>query len=402
MKGEGIDLKKFFKAVSLLFLSVLVALLIESPVLASAKTATNSPLPKDWVANHPIKFKHISTGIKPLVVSNVYDPSQIKKAYGIDQLNKTGAGETIAIIDAYGSPTIQSDLNTFDQHFGLPSTTLQIAYPQGKPKTDGGWALETSLDVEWAHALAPEANILVIETKSASISNLLSGIDYATKHGATVVSNSWGGSEFSSETSDDSHFNHSGITYLASSGDNGEGGSWPAASPNVLSVGGTSLSLTSTGAYSSETAWSSSGGATSTYESIPTFQSNWTSIVSKKRGIPDVAFDADPNTGVYVYTSTPDEGQSGWFQVGGTSFSAPAWSALIALADEGRAQPLSSSQVLNAIYSTASTTGSSGYVTNFHDITSGSNGYTATSGYDLVTGIGSPVANQLIPLLTSY
>jgi subtilase family serine protease len=395
-------LKHFLKAVGVLFLSVLVALLIESPTFASAKTADKSSLPKGWVANHPIKFKHISTGIKPLVVSNVYDPSQIKKAYGIDQLNKTGAGETIAIVDAYGSPTIQSDLDTFDQRFGLPSTTLKIAYPQGKPKTDGGWALETSLDVEWAHALAPKAKILVIGTKSSSISNLLSGIDYATSHGATVVSNSWGGSEFSSETSYDSHFNHSGITYLASSGDDGEGSSWPAGSSNVLSVGGTSLNLTSTGSYSSETAWSGSGGATSTYESLPTYQSNWTSIVGQKRGIPDVAFDADPNTGVYVYTSTPDEGESGWFQVGGTSFSAPAWGALIALADEGRVQPLSSSEALNAIYSTASTTGSSGYTTNFHDINSGSNGYNAESGYDLVTGIGSPVADQLIPLLTNY
>ncbi|WP_100487331.1 S53 family peptidase [Sporolactobacillus pectinivorans] len=395
-------MKRISKAFGMVFLAVLFVLFTETPIFANAKAAASPSIPSGWVAHHPLHFKHISSGIKPNVVSNVYDPSQIRSAYGINQLSQTGAGQTIAVVDAYGSPTIQADLSTFDQQFGLSSANITEAYPQGKPSTNGGWALETSLDAEWAHALAPDAQILVVATKSASLTDLLAGIDYATAHGATVVSNSWGGSEFSSETSYDSHFNHSGITYLASSGDNGEGSSWPAASPNVVSVGGTSLYLAADGSYSSESAWSGSGGATSTYESIPNFQTGWSNVVGSNRGIPDVAFDADPNTGVYVYTSTPNQGQSGWFQVGGTSFSAPAWGALIALADQGRLQPLSSAQALGAIYSIAGPTGSSGYTTDFHDITSGSNGYTAKPGYDEVTGIGSPAANDLIPLLSSY
>jgi subtilase family serine protease len=356
------------------------------------------------MVKHPIHFKHLSSQKnKPYASTSsaVYNPSQIKKAYGIDQLSKTGAGQTIALIEAYGSPTIKADLNTFDTQWGLPAANIEVDYPQGTPATDGGWALETALDVEWAHALAPSAKIMVVSAKSASTANLLVAEDYATNHGATVVSNSWGGSEFSNEASYDSHFNHAGITYLASSGDNGAGGSWPASSSSVVAVGGTTLNLTSTGAYSSETAWSGSGGAVSSYESRPSYQSNWTSVVGSKRGIPDVAFDADPNTGVYVYTSTPDQGQTGWFSVGGTSFSAPAWGALVALSDEGRSTALSSSQVLSAVYSTAGTTGSTGYKTNYHDITSGSNGYSATSGYDKVTGIGSPIANQLVPILNS-
>jgi subtilase family serine protease len=370
---------------------------------ASAKTESFAAPPKDWKAHNPIHYKPISKGIKPKVVSNVYSPSQIKRAYGIDQLSETGAGQTIALIEAYGSPTIQADLDTFDQQFNLPDANIEVDYPSGTPRTDGGWALETALDAEWAHALAPDAKIMVVAAKSASTANLLKAEDYATNHGATIVSNSWGGSEFSGETSYNTYFNHSGITYLASSGDNGSGGSWPASSPYVISVGGTSLNTDSSGNYNSESAWSGSGGATSSYESRPSFQSNWTSIVGAKRGIPDIAFDADPNTGVYVYTSTPDQGQSGWFQVGGTSLSAPAWGALIALANQLRTQPLSSTQALNAIYSTAGQSGSTGYTTDFHDIITGSNGgYFAASGYDLVTGIGSPEASQFLPALSSY
>jgi subtilase family serine protease len=330
-------------------------------------------------------------------------PNQLRKAYGLDLLSASGAGTTIAIVDAYGSPTIQNDLNTFNQHFGLPAANLTIAYPSGKPNiTDGGWALETSLDVEWAHALAPQANIMLVVAKSASLSDLLTAIDYATSHGAQVVSNSWGGSEFSSEASLDSHFQHSGVVYLASSGDSGAGASWPASSPYVVSVGGTTLNVDSNGNYLGETAWSGSGGGSSAYETRPSYQNNWTSIVGNYRGIPDVSFDADPNTGVAVYDSTPYQGSSGWFVVGGTSLSAPCWAAQVALADQGRSTPFDSLSFLSAVYNLAGTTGSSGYTANYHDITQGNNGgYTAVAGYDMVTGIGSPKDNQLIPDLIS-
>lgn len=288
---------------------------------------------------------------------------------GSPQLTATGKGQTIAIVDAYGSRTIQNDLNVFDQQFGLPAATVTIAYPNGKPvKNDSGWALETSLDVEWAHSIAPDAKILLVVAKSASTSNLVSAIDYATSHGATVVSNSWGGSEFSSEASYDSHFQHTGVVYLASSGDNGYGTSWPAVSPYVVSVGGNS-----------------------TYESEPSYQSSWQS--SGKRGVPDVASDADPNTGAAVYDSTRYQGQKGWYVVGGTSWSSPTWAAIFALADEGRTAPITGG--LSQIYSVAN----SNYAGNYFDVTTGNNGVAATTGYDYVSGIGSPVGQNLVPAL---
>ncbi|PKR85503.1 S53 family peptidase [Heyndrickxia camelliae] len=395
-------MKKLLRKAEFSFAAALVSFgVFAATSSASAQTVSSPKKIDSVVAHNPIHFKHNSGHAKPNAVSGIFNPTDIKKAYGIDQLNRTGKGQTIALVEAYGSPTIVNDLQVFNQQFGLPAANIEVVYPQGKPNTDGGWALETALDVEWAHALAPDAKIMVVSAKSASISDLLVAEDYATSHGATVVSNSWGGSEFSGEASYDSHFNHAGITYLASSGDNGQGSSWPASSPNVVAVGGTTLNVTSNGDYSSESAWSGSGGALSSYETRPAYQSNWTNVVGSKRGIPDVSFDADPNTGVYVYTSTRNQGQQGWFQVGGTSFSAPAWGALIALANEGHSQSLSSSEVLNKVYSLAGTTGSTGYRTNYHDITTGSNGYAAQAGYDVVTGIGSPIANQLVPVLNT-
>lgn len=352
---------------------------------------------KGWEAHPPIHVKKSTT-----TAPSGYIPSQIKTAYGINQLTATGNGQTIAIVDAYGSPTITNDLSVFCQQFSLPAANLTIAYPGGKPRNNSGWALETSLDVEWAHSIAPDAKILLVVAKSASTSDLLTAIDYATSQGAQVVSNSWGGSEFSSEASYESHFQHSGTVYVASSGDSGSGVEWPAASLNVLAVGGTTLNVDSNGNYVSETAWSGSGGGLSAYMSMPSYQSNWSNIVGSHRGVPDVALDADPNTGVAVYDTTSYYGQSGWFEVGGTSFSAPTWAAMIALADQGRTSPLTSINATTDLYNFAGTTGSTGYATNYHDITQGSNGgYTAQAGYDLVTGIGSPQSNNLIPNLTN-
>lgn len=363
--------------------------------IAPQVSASQKPV---WEAHPPIHVKGNATS----TYQAGYQPSQVKSAYGVSQLSYTGAGQTIAIIDAYGSPTIQNDLNTFDTQFGLPSTTVTVAYPNGKPsRTDGGWALESSLDVEWAHALAPDAKIMLVVAKSASTSNLLSAIQYATDHGAQVVSNSWGGSEFSNEANDDTYFEHTGVVYTASAGDSGAQAEWPAASPYVLSVGGTSLTINANGSYGGETAWSSSGGDQSSYELRPVYQNNWTSVVGSQRGIPDIAWDADPNTGVSVYDSTSDQGQSGWFEVGGTSVGAPSWAAMIALADQGRTTPLSNSDVMTQLYTLAGTVGSTGYSTDFHDITSGSNGNNALPGYDLVTGIGSLQANNLIPALVT-
>ena len=383
----------------------LILLAAGGTAASAAASGTGAAHKPQWVATPPFRVRGSATA----TYQSGYAPAQIRDAYGLNQISETGAGETIAIVDAYGSPTIQSDVATFDSQFNLPAVNLTIAYPSGKPnKTDGGWALETSLDVEWAHAIAPGAHILLVVAPSASTSDLVAAIDYATSQGAQVVSNSWGGSEFSSETSYDSHFQHAGVVYVASAGDTGGAIEWPAASPYVLGVGGTTLTVNGTsGAYSygGETAWSSSGGGLSQYESRPAYQNNWQSVVGSQRGIPDIAWDANPSTGVAVYDSTRYEGQSGWYEVGGTSVGSPSWSALVALVDQGRVTPLSTESgtgnILNDLYTLAGATGSAGYTADFHDITGGSNGNPALPGYDLVTGIGSPQAQNLVPALIS-
>jgi len=372
-----------------------LAMLISLAAISSVQYAQAGT--EDWVAHPPFHIKRNSTS-GPIG----YNPAEIRMGYGLNQISATGTGQTIAIVDAYGSQTIQGDLAAFCHQFGLPSANLTIAYPEGKPRKNGGWALETSLDVEWAHAIAPGSNILLVVAKTSSLSNLIKAINYASSHGVKVVSNSWGGSEFSGEDSYDSGFQHAGIVYVASSGDNGAGVEWPAASPYVLSVGGTTLNLDSSGNYLSETAWSGSGGGLSGYEAVPSYQGNWINIVDSSRGVPDVAWDADPSTGVAVYDSTPYNGQSGWFELGGSSFGAPSWAAMIALADQGRGTSLTSFEAITRLYNAAGTIGSVGYPTYYHDITQGRNGlYSAQAGYDLVTGIGSPQANKLIPVLTN-
>ncbi len=350
-----------------------------------------------------------------------YIPIQIWDAYqytsnGVYNTS-FGSGETIAIIDAYGSPTISSDVNTFDQQFGLPAINLQIVQPFGKVSRNSGWALETSLDVEWAHAMAPAAKIVLIETPSASNTYLINdAVNYAynTTH-ANVVSMSWGEAESQVSASSLAQF-HSIFSYVAShgvilmgaSGDNGakDGTSsptvdYPAADPAVVGAGGTTLVInnptSSGGSWGTEYAWNSSGGGVSAYFSEPSYQSS-AGISLSGRGVPDVSYDANPNTGVWVYDSTVYQGLKGWIQVGGTSAAAPQWAAIFA--DAQAIQGYSSinggnvHQLLYSIYN------SNNYGTAFHDITVGYNGaYSAGTGYDEVTGIGSPIVYQLIPLL---
>jgi len=320
-------------------------------------------------------------GLDPL------SPSQIIGAYNLYS-STGGAGTTIAIVDAYDDPTIAADLVTFSAHFGLPAANFVEHKMATSISANSGWALEISLDVEWAHAIAPNATILLVEATSNSLANLLAAVSYATNYpGVKAVSMSWGGSEFSTEASYDSYFSAAKITFFASSGDNGAGVIWPSSSPNVVGVGGTTLNLGSNGAVTSETAWSGSGGGVSAYEIIPTYQANY-GLTYARRAVPDVSYDADPNTGVYVYDSTPYQGSSGWWDVGGTSVGAPQWAAIQALG-------LSANNA--NFYQDAV---SAAYASYFRDITSGSNGYPAGPGYDLVTGLGSPVTTSFMPSTT--
>lgn len=362
-----------------------------APLAVWSQSATGSlNRPEGWEARPPLHFRPAFSSAPA-----GYAPVQLAHAYGFDKITGNGGGQTIAIVDAYGSGTIQNDLNIFCATYGLPATTVQILYPGGKPRrSNSGWALETSLDVEWAHAMAPGARILLVVAKTASFSDLLAAVDAAVNAGAKQVSMSWGGNEFSSETSYDYHFNVAGVTFTASSGDSGSGVEWPAASPYVVGVGGTTLSLDGSGNVLSETAWSGSGGGISAYETRPGFQNGWQS--ASGRGIPDVSYDADPNTGVSVYIGNYN-GSSGWVTVGGTSAGAPQWAALFALANAARSASLSATDI------TVYTLANANYAGDFRDITSGSNGgFSALTRYDFVTGLGSPLAGSLVPALRNY
>jgi hypothetical protein len=359
-----------------------------------------------------------------------YVPAQILHAYGFDQLSLDGTGQTIAIVDAFHDPNIEKDLATFDRQFGLPDPpSFRVLDQNGNPASgaiptdpSGGWEVEESLDVEWAHAIAPKANIILVEANSPSSSDLLAAVDTARNaKGVVAISMSWGGGEWSGEGSFDSHFTtpagHNGVTFLASSGDNGTPAGWPAVSPNVVSVGGTTLNLDASNNRNGEVAWRGSGGGYSSFYKEPAYESTYaaspyvqntlgnTVLLNSRRGNPDVSYDADPNTGFAVYDSYPYQGAPlDWVDVGGTSASAPQWAGLIALVDQGRGAALGSldglTQTLPALYQLGAN--SATYGNDFFDVTLGSNGQATRAGYDLVTGLGSPRANNLIPDLEKY
>ncbi len=328
-------------------------------------------------------------------VPTVLTPAQVRHAYGFDQLPYDGSGQTIALVLAHDNPTAAQDLRTFDRQFGLPDPTLLKATQGSRVSYDPGWALESSLDVEWAHAIAPRATLLLVEAASTSLSDLMSAVDYARHYpGVSVVSMSWGANEFPGENQLDGLFTtpagHTGVTFVAASGDTGGQTIYPSTSPNVVAVGGTSLTV-STGGYVRETGWNGSGGGASSFEAVPSYQAGTQAF--GRRTTPDVAYNADPNTGMLVVSG------GSWYGVGGTSAGAPQWAGLFALVDQGLAkqgaQPLDGrTQALPALYTLAR----SHYAADFHDVTAGrAGGFTANAGYDLVTGLGSPVANNLIP-----
>jgi kumamolisin len=296
-----------------------------------------------------------------------------------------GGARMIAIVDAYNAPNAANDLVAFSLQFGLPPASFQVVYATGvQPAYDMGWEFEESLDVQWAHAMAPEAKIVLVEAASNSFSDLMTAEDVASKMvaaaGGGEVSNSWGGGEFSGETTYDSHFLRAGVVFLASAGDY-PGTSWPGSSPNVVSAGGTTVRRSpSTGGFLSESPWDSASGGASVLESRPSYQSKLSATVGNYRGVPDLSFDSNPVTGVWVY----DSSVGGWNVVGGTSVASPSLAGIINLAGSFYT---SSNAELTAIY------GKIGVATDFTDITSGYcgpyAGYTAGTGWDFCTGVGS-------------
>jgi kumamolisin len=339
--------------------------------------------------NHAVKAK-AATGTPTGLI-----PSQIINAYALSP----AGSETIYIIDAFHYPTALNDFNVFSAAFGLPPETstnpfagsnkvFQVVYANGsQPPNNCGWAQESALDIEWAHAMAPNAKIVLVEAASNSFVDLLAAVDLADADPfAREVSMSWGGSEFSSETSFDSHFNvpGNGIVYTAASGDTGGKTIYPGVSPFIVSAGGTRLTVDSAGNRISETGWSGSGGGKSAYELRPSYQNVISGIVGSRRGVPDWSFDADPQTGVSVYDSTPcGTSGAGWLVFGGTSVSSPALAGII----NSGGNNADSGTELSLLYGNIVTATAA---VNFFDITSGRAGkQRAGSGWDFVTGIGS-------------
>jgi subtilase family serine protease len=353
-----------------------------------------------------------------------YSPQAIQQAYGVSSLLSSGTngkGETIAIVDASYDPNIQGDAKAFNSQFNLPQfnqpggPTLKVVTTGGGPATaslgeNANWAAETALDVEWAHSIAPDANILLVEApltvnQTLQLNDLSGAVKYAASvPGVVTVSMSWGFTEFPGESgaSYDGVLTNPKVTYVAASGDSSAffGPIWPATSPYVLAVGGTNLQTTVSGGqtvYASETGWFGSGGGFASFEGEPSFQTN-TVGPTGSRLTPDVSFDANPNTGVAIYDSF--QRSTPWLEVGGTSVGTPVWAAIVTLADQQKGgTPLGTYQVETTLYNTLNN--STTYNKDFHDITSGYNGYSAGPGYDLVTGLGSPKVNAIVPLLAS-
>ena len=244
-----------------------------------------------------------------------------------------GGSRAIAIVDAYHYPNAMADLKYFSAQFGLPVPTasgFQVVFASGwQPARDPGWELEMALDVQMAHAMAPNAKLYLVEAASNSDSDLLAAVDKAAQlvasAGGGEVSMSWGGAEFPGETNYDSHFQKSGVIFLASTGDS-PGVEWPSASANVVAVGGTSLSR-QLGSFTflHHASWADGGGGISSYVARPSYQLAIAGIVGAMRGVPDIAAVADPTTGVWVF----DSGNGGWFTVGGTSVSAPLLAGIV-------------------------------------------------------------------------
>jgi subtilase family serine protease len=321
-----------------------------------------------------------------------YGPAEFHGAYNLPTTSSGGL-QTIGIVDAYRDPTIRNDLTVYSNTLGIPDLPT-CASPSDKsacfvqvnqnggsnlPRADSGWALEIALDVETAHEICQNCKIVLVETKNNFLSSLAAGVNTAANLGANAISNSYSGGE---SATDNSAYDHPGIAITASTGDNGYGVGYPATSPHVVAVGGTTLNLGAGNTYGSESVWNGAGSGCSAYFTQQPWQAGLTAC-GTKRGIADVSADADPATGASVYDTPSYQGQTGWFKVGGTSLSAPLVAAVYALA--GNAS--SASYPASIPYANTSS---------LHDVTTGSNGSCGTimcngaAGYDGPTGVGTP------------
>jgi subtilase family serine protease len=371
-------------------------LLISAAFAASAQAESNKPVCPGPAHNGAARcHAHVVTDdkgkplAKPQPSQAALAPADLRSAYGLTSISASGgSGRTIAIVDAYHYPTAEADLATYRSNYGLPPCTKasgcfkQVDQNGGTnyPAVDAGWAQEAALDIDMASAICPNCKIILVEANSAYLTDLGASVNRAVSMGANVVSNSYGGGEYSSETADENtYYNHPNVAITVSSGDSGYGPEFPAASRYVTAVGGTSLRKATNARGWTETAWSGAGSGCSRYVVKPTWQSD---TGCANRTIADVSAVADPATGVAVYDSTPYGGSSGWLKFGGTSVAAPLIGGVYALG-------AASAYPASIAYSN---------VTALYDVTSGSNGHcrtaaylcTAGAGYDGPTGLGTP------------
>ena len=376
-----------------------------------------------------------------------YTPAQIRAAYGLPplpaagttltvaQAAQLGAGQTIYIVDANDDPNAAAELAAFNQKFALPActskpiaattalplpaastraceffvfyTTSAGALTGTAPAYDSGWATEIALDIEWAHATAPLARIVLIEAPDAGLQSLIGGVKLANAMGPGVVSMSFGSPEGSWTASVDSAFTGANMTYVAATGDAGAGVEWPSVSTHVIGVGGTSLTYSGTGARS-ETAWSGTGGGTSAYTTVPSYQTSAVPGLGSpsNRVVADVAFNADPSTGQYLAVISQGSTAVSWMSGGGTSLATPQWAGLFAIANAMRAASVATpiGAPHGILYGKVAVTPTA-YASDFTDVTQGVDGSCATcvakAGYDPLTGLGTPNATALLPVLAN-
>ena len=432
--------------VSIPLLLLLIVLSACSPLSGiSSAQPTPTPKPTPSPTDPPV---NTAADVCPPALSNepnCYTPHAFRVAYGVESLVQqgyTGKGQTVIDIVSFGSPTLQKDLDAFDKQFGLPPIQLQIISPLNQPISDpdnqqGGWAEETTLDVEIIHSIAPDAKIIVLTSPVAEtegtigLPEFLKLEQYVIDHKlGNIVSQSWGVSELTLQANIDpagpqqvkqwdafyqqatAQYN---ITYLSSSGDNGstdyidlhakqlahvQTTSFPCDDPWVTAVGGTQLQRN--GNTFSESVWNTGGGASgggfSRFFSMPSYQQTLPASTkgqfNNRRGVPDVAADGDPATAVAHYVN------GHWTMIGGTSAAAPVWAGIMAIANQMAGHPLGF--INPALYKLAN---SASYSSDFHDITLGNNtnqqvnvpGYSAVAGWDAATGLGTPNAAKLIP-----
>ena len=344
----------------------------------TAPAATTTTAPTTTTTTAPTTTTTVLPGVSGL------DPATVKAAYQWPTAADAGTGRTIVVVTAFDAPNLEADLASFSTQFSLPSCTVASTCLTVRNQTGGtplpganaAWSLETTMDVEWAHAIAPGARIVVVEATDATVDNLMAAATWGKSQG-TSVSMSWGAPEFANETGSrySGAFVKSGVSFFASAGNSGLPAQFPSASMNVVSVGGTTLSLNGT-AVVAETGWVSGGGGCSLYESAASAQTNFSGYKATKcggkRSTPDLSLVANPATGVWVYSSTPYNAQTGWFVLGGTSVA----TVMVAARSAATGTAMNATQV----YGSRPT---------FRDITSGGNTGGCLVGFDLCSGRGS-------------